>query len=44
MIKFLLRAYNDEKLSEKEMETLLDVLNRLGFSDILTEEHDEDNN
>ena len=41
MIKFLMRAYKNEKLTEEEMEKILTLLKQLGFQDILTEEHNE---
>lgn len=41
MVKFLMRAYNDEKLTEEKMEKLLTLLEQLGFQDVLIEEHNE---
>ena len=40
MIKFLMKAYKDEELSEQEMKHLLDILETMGFYDILTEENE----
>ena len=41
MIKFLMRAYKNEELTEEEMEKILALLEQLGFQDVLTEEHNE---